>query len=158
MADPVTVGNFALRIIDSLVKLLAWVRAKIDGKGPSERVPAVAVVYQRCRRSTGQEAGRPAEHLVADYLVTNNSDRPLVIVRAELAYRKWLLRRTVNQMQLQQAIPPRGIGDIRIFFRISPPPFPDNRVIKGRVRLIDNLNRLHDGGTLMFQLGFTGPD
>lgn len=158
MADPLTVGSFALRIIGSLVKLLGWVRTKIERNSPGKRVPAVGVVLQRYRRTAGQEAGKPATHLMADYLVTNNTDQPLVIVRAEVAYRKGLLRRTVNQMQFQQAIPPGGIGEVRIFFRISPPPFPDERVLKGRVGLIDNLNRLHDGGRLVFQLGFTGPD
>ena len=97
-------------------------------------------------------------HLMADYLVTNNTDEPLVIVRAEVAYRKCLLRRAVNQMQFPQTIRQRGIGEVHTFFRIAPPPFPDNKAFKGRITLVDNLNRRHDGGRLLFQFGYTGPD
>src|SRR5438552_18218368 len=123
MLDTVGVGNLLLRLIDILIKLLDWMRGRVGRNGPRLPATTLGIVYQRCRRFNAQEAGKPAMHLMVDYLVTNNTDEPLAIVRAQLAYRKWLLKRTVSQIQFRETIPPHGMGEVRLLFRISPPPF-----------------------------------
>lgn len=158
MADAIALGNLLLRIFDSLLRLLGWPRPDAWRNSQGKRVPTLGLVHQRCRRTLGKEAGKPAVHLMADYLVTNSIDEPVVVVRAQVAYRRWPLTRTVNQMQDPQVVPPRSVRDLRVLFRITPPPCPDSKVLKCRVALIDNLNRVHDGGRHVFRLGFTGPD
>jgi hypothetical protein len=158
MADVIALGNLLLGIFDRLLRLLGRPRPDAGRSSQGNRVPTLGLVHQRCRRTLGKEAGKPAVHLMADYLVTNGTDEPVVIVRAQVAYRRWLLTRTVNQMQGPHAVPPRSVRDLRILFRITPPPCPDNKDLKCRVALVDNLNRVHDGGRLVFRQGFTGPD
>jgi hypothetical protein len=112
--------------------------------------PHLYFVHQRYRRLKAGWGNQPATSIMIDFWVTSTYDRPVAILRGELAYWKGFRRRTTSRIQMETPIPPRQPVDFRALFQISPPPVPDDRAFRATLLFIDNYNKRRKAGTFTF--------
>jgi hypothetical protein len=73
------------------------------------------------------------------------------ILRAELRFWDGVRRKVLNQMQLMEKGSAGAIGEVRLLFWIVPPARKGDEDFTARIVMIDNFNRRHNVGKVIFK-------
>jgi hypothetical protein len=150
MSDPISITTFFLGLIDRVIKVLGWFKKKLGG---SKLSPAMAISFvpQRHMWTQGGRANEPGMQLMSDWWMTNNTNTHVFILRAEIVYWNGLRRRVLNQMQFMGEVTAGSMGEVRLLFWIIPPVRKEDEDLKARIFMIDNFNRKHNAGKVVFK-------
>jgi hypothetical protein len=120
-------------------------------KASVDRSGGISFVPHRHRWNMGGIANEPAMQLVSDWWVTNRTETDVFVLRAELIFRDGLRRKVLNQMQPMDRGTAGAMNAIGLLFWIVPPICRENEDLKARIVIIDNFNRRHEVGKMIFK-------
>ena len=151
MADPISVTSFLLGLLDRGIKLFGWLSKKLGANASGGPSGAISFVPQRHMWDMAGVANEKAMQLMSDWWMTNNTKTHVFILRAELRFRNGLRRTVLNQMQMTEKGNAGSMGEVRLLFWIVPPVCNEEEDFEARIVMIDNFNRRHKVGNVIFK-------
>jgi hypothetical protein len=150
MSDPISITTFVLGLVDRGIKVLGWFKKKLSGQALDPSM-GISFVPETHRWHMAGVANEPAMQLVSEWWMTNNTEMHVFILRAEIVFRDGLRWKVINQTQIIEKVDSGTMGEVQLFFWIVPASFKDNQDLKARIVLIDNFNRRHKAGRVIFK-------
>jgi hypothetical protein len=123
----------------------------VGGQASGSPTRSISFVPQRHLWSVGSVANEPAMQLMSDWWMTNNTDTHVYILRAELIFWHRLRKNVLNQTQLMEKGAAGAMGEVGLLFFIVPPVRKEDQDLKARIVMIDNFNRMHKIGKVIFK-------